>query len=630
MLLGIAFGAGAVSALSAYVDLGRDGSLAREQLIAHAPALATTPLASDSVDDGPNDLPQDVGSIVKCSAADKVAGCEPDVTFELEAKNIAYEGEGVQRVYSVFNKMMQGPTHWVELNDVVRVHVTNGLGTSGLSVHHHGIHQAGTPFFDGSAMITQGQIPAGGSMDYQFRAWPVGTHWYHGHSGADYADGLRGMIIVRDPADPYREYYHNEEALLVYDANSQMSATEYITYYNYYPKDFDGFPWTGGMVNGQVRYMREVALGQVWRIRLGCGGYNWQFIAEIDGHDMTVIAVQGSFIKPVRTKRLRIRPAERYDVLVKFHTPGLHRMSFRAQAHGTEKFFGYDGHPDITPEARSGRNRGDRNITKVEYPSFGMINMTFDVRDYGTPRGPEVPEAPVFNALADHELDLVTPGSIRIDTNLEPSPPATADRVIPVVLTAGFAYTEKNGTFVKGVPGDSANPTTTKWLFNNNSWVDPSVPLYASKGKYGVSTAPHFETRVVPVKLGEVIDLVVVNSGLGSAPEEHPLHLHGYKFWVVGFGDLPYPIDQIERGEYPPLNLDDPPLVDTFPMHTGKYAILRFVASNPGMWHLHCHLLEHMLSGLQMVLNVGEEHQPEPTAAWYAGHTYGGAVCKSI
>ena len=198
-------------------------------------------------------------------------------------------------------------------------------------------------------MISQASVPEGRSMTLRFLAYPPGTHWYHGHSDADYADGLRGMFIVRDPADPYREYYHDDEALLVYDANSQMSATEYIEYYNYYPADFDGFPWTGGMVNGQIRYKREVALGQTWRLRLGCGGYNWQFVAEIADHDMTVIAAQGSFIKPVRTKRLRIRPAERYDVLVRFDTPGLHRMSFRGLAHGTEKFFGYDVMPVLYP-----------------------------------------------------------------------------------------------------------------------------------------------------------------------------------------------------------------------------------------------------------------------------------------
>jgi hypothetical protein len=45
--------------------------------------------------------------------------------------------------------------------------------------------------------------------------------------------------------------------------------------------------------------------------------------------------------------------------------------------------------------------------------------------------------------------------------------------------------------------------------------------------------------------------------------------------------------------------------------------VLRFVADNPGMWHFHCHLIFHMIQGLQAVFNVGVEHQPEPPQSWY-------------
>ena len=217
VLLGIVIGAAVVSAGSRSDDFQR------------AVALSSTPTAAVATADAATVSTQDYGTIVKCSGVDKranAAACDPDVIFSTDAKNVAYNGEDKQRVYSTFDKMMQGPTRWVTLDDVVRVSVTNSLGTAGLTVHHHGIHMAGTPFFDGSNMISQANIPTSGTMDYQFRAFPAGTHWYHGHSGGDYADGLRGMFIVRDPDDPYQQHYHQEDALLVYDVNSQMSATE--------------------------------------------------------------------------------------------------------------------------------------------------------------------------------------------------------------------------------------------------------------------------------------------------------------------------------------------------------------------------------------------------------------------
>ena len=57
--------------------------------------------------------------------------------------------------------------------------------------------------------------------------------------------------------------------------------------------------------------------------------------------------------------------------------------------------------------------------------------------------------------------------------------------------------------------------------------------------------------------------------------------------------------------------------------------MLRFVASNPGMWHFHCHLVTHMEEGLQVVFNVAEQHQPAPTDAWYDGQTLDRALCPA-
>ena len=116
------------------------------------------------------------------------------------------------------------------------------------------------------------------------------------------------------------------------------------------------------------------------------------------------------------------------------------------------------------------------------------------------------------------------------------------------------------------------------------------------------STEPHFETKVIDVPLNDVVDLVVVNNGLGSTAEIHPLHIHGYKFWVIATGTLPYPgsLDLI-----PERNVVDPLFADTYPIRTGRYYVLRLEATNAGMWHVHCHLLFHMFLGLQARLESG-------------------------
>lgn len=64
---------------------------------------------------------------------------------------------------------------------------------------------------------------------------------------------------------------------------------------------------------------------------------------------------------------------------------------------------------------------------------------------------------------------------------------------------------------------------------------------------------PSAGTHVVTTKLGEVIELVVINARAGAfggeyngtggstnrtGREQHPFHLHGHRFWVVGSGGM--------------------------------------------------------------------------------------------
>jgi FtsP/CotA-like multicopper oxidase with cupredoxin domain len=60
------------------------------------------------------------------------------------------------------------------------------------------------------------------------------------------------------------------------------------------------------------------------------------------------------------------------------------------------------------------------------------------------------------------------------------------------------------------------------------------------------------------------------------------MHLHGYKFWVLGTGRGTF------SGDMQLLNLRDPPLIDTFNVEGNSWLFLRFVADNPGVWIMHC------------------------------------------
>jgi len=70
--------------------------------------------------------------------------------------------------------------------------------SSATTIHWHGMDQAGSAWADGVAGVTQAPVPPGATFRYRFKAEPAGTHWYHAHTGLQYADGLRGALIVED------------------------------------------------------------------------------------------------------------------------------------------------------------------------------------------------------------------------------------------------------------------------------------------------------------------------------------------------------------------------------------------------------------------------------------------------
>ena len=125
--------------------------------------------------------------------------------------------EGHLKSFLSWNGGVQGPTRRVRVNQTVRVKLTNDAWSDGVTCHHHGIHQIGTPYYDGSAQIAQPILAPGLSMTYEFKAWPPGTHWYHSHAALQLGDGLKGLFIVEDPNDPWRHFYSTDAALMFYE-----------------------------------------------------------------------------------------------------------------------------------------------------------------------------------------------------------------------------------------------------------------------------------------------------------------------------------------------------------------------------------------------------------------------------
>jgi uncharacterized cupredoxin-like copper-binding protein len=90
-------------------------------------------------------------------------------------------------------------------------------------------------------------------------------------------------------------------------------------------------------------------------------------------------------------------------------------------------------------------------------------------------------------------------------------------------------------------------------------------------------------------RVGDVLRLRLVNDRNALHAMQHPIHIHGQRFLVLAVNGTP-----------------NESLVwkDTVLLPTGFVAELLLELSNPGRWMLHCHVSEHLESGMRMVFEV--------------------------
>lgn len=119
--------------------------------------------------------------------------------------------------------------------------------------------------------------------------------------------------------------------------------------------------------------------------------------------------------------------------------------------------------------------------------------------------------------------------------------------------------------------------------------------------------------HVLQVPLNSVVELIVVDEGF-TFDANHPFHLHGNSFRVVGLERLGSNVTiemvkELDRYNLLKRNLDRPPVKDTVTVPDGGYTILRFEASNPGYWLFHCHIEFHAEIGMALIIKVGDNDQ---------------------
>lgn len=123
-------------------------------------------------------------------------------------------------------------------------------------------------------------------------------------------------------------------------------------------------------------------------------------------------------------------------------------------------------------------------------------------------------------------------------------------------------------------------------------------------------------SHVLSVKLNSIVEVIIVDEGV-TFDANHPFHLHGHYFRVVGMRRLnaSTTIEKVKEFDKAGLlkrNLKNAPLKDTVTVPDGGYTVIRFKADNPGYWLFHCHIEFHVEVGMALVFKVGEHNEMPP------------------
>ncbi|OWM65763.1 hypothetical protein CDL15_Pgr015187 [Punica granatum] len=433
------------------------------------------------------------------------------------------------------NGFFPGPVIRVRKGDTVYVNVTN-QGHYGVTLHWHGVKQPKNSWSDGPVFVTQCPIQPGANFTYEvIFSDEEGTLWWHAHSDWTRVTVHGAIVILPEEGTTYPFPEPDGEEVIV------LGTT----------------------------YRWSVDYGKRYLLRIVNAVVDDELFFAIGGHNITVVGWDGSYVKPVETSYIMLSPGNTMDVLLTTNRPpGRYYMASRQfLTESRDSPDGYIGSAII-------EYTGDYNFSFPNFPNY--LPQSRDMKAAMT-------FTSLIKSLANEDYPISVPMNITTRMFITVSMSELCSDRMDCNITAG-----------------SGNILASS--MNNISWVNPTVDIlqayYRNISGYYTTDFPDWPlimynftkdsydynvsitdqgTKVKVLNYNESAEIVFQGTALLGGASVHPMHMHGYGFYVVGMGEGNF------NNETDPLtyNLVDPPKANTFIVPRNGWLAIRFVANNP-------------------------------------------------
>ncbi|XP_047171092.1 laccase-4-like [Vigna umbellata] len=494
------------------------------------------------------------------------------------------------------NGKFPGPTIYAREDDTVLVKVVNHVKYN-VSIHWHGVRQLRTGWADGPAYITQCPIQPGQVFVYNFTlTGQRGTLWWHAHILWLRSTLHGALVILPKLGVPYpfpkpnaekvillSEWWKSDTEAIIKEALKSGLAPNVSDAHT-----INGHPGSVQQCASKGGYKLQVHAGNTYLLRIINAALNEELFFKIAGHELTVVEVDAVYTKPLKTNTIVIAPGQTTNVLLKAN-----RATGKYLVAATPFMDSPIAVDNVTATATlhyaGSLSSTITTLTSLPPKNATPVATTFtdSLRSLNSKTYPA--RVPI---KVDHSLFFT------VSLGVNPCPTCVnGSRVVAAI---------NNVTFV--MPKVSllqAHFFNISGVFTDDFPRKPTVVYDFTGTQQPANLRTNRGTRVYRLPYNSTVQLVLQDTGM-ITPENHPIHLHGFNFFVVGRG----------QGNFNPkrdtkkFNLVDPVERNTVGVPSGGWTAIRFRADNPGVWFMHCHLEIHTTWGLKMAFVVDNGEGP--------------------